>query len=389
MKPELNIDIQPGVGLGHFQLGKYYRHIPLNTYWMSLWTSLDLLRRDSHLFPDVDVKYDPDSAITPVILHLRPHLDLLFSGQQQRLHQICLKKLRDPHPPVELSYKGKLLSSPHDTLQRVGVSKAFGPTYPGEDLMYPGVWFSFREDGPPEQGKVSSNPEDKSQEVKRVIISQKNENNESEDVLSEVRECEAMQYGLLEAIVKVHEGVDLSFYGVERPVRIKLGVTTAQDLMLDLGSPLRIHYREDDRMTIHQSNVQEDPDISGGYFYNYFQYGIDFLISGTTHVVKKIVLHSNIPGTALFQRYQRCPWAIQGLPEDDEDDTPPRKWFYERFEDISHFLSPGETPPTMRLDRTMEEEGLTLPSPATRLLGFDGAVLEVTESALVAAVTLF
>ena len=31
-------------------------------------------------------------------------------------------------------------------------------------------------------------------------------------------------------------------------------------------------------------------------FYNYFQYGIDFLISGTTHIVKKIILHTNIVG---------------------------------------------------------------------------------------------
>lgn len=29
-------------------------------------------------------------------------------------------------------------------------------------------------------------------------------------------------------------------------------------------------------------------------FYNYFQYGIDILLSGTTHTVKKIILHSNI-----------------------------------------------------------------------------------------------
>ena len=29
-------------------------------------------------------------------------------------------------------------------------------------------------------------------------------------------------------------------------------------------------------------------------FYNYFQYGLDFLISETTHLVKKIVLHTNV-----------------------------------------------------------------------------------------------
>lgn len=29
-------------------------------------------------------------------------------------------------------------------------------------------------------------------------------------------------------------------------------------------------------------------------FYNYFQHGIDVLLSGTTHKVKKIILHSNV-----------------------------------------------------------------------------------------------
>ncbi|THH02726.1 hypothetical protein EW026_g139 [Hermanssonia centrifuga] len=89
-------------------------------------------------------------------------------------------------------------------------------------------------------------------------------------------------------------------------------------------------------------------------------------MSGATHTVKKIILHSNVPGTPLFQRYKRCPWAIEGDPEDDEDDTPPRKWYYDRYEDISHFLSPGETPPAMHLDRTDDEDGLTLQSSATR-----------------------
>jgi len=58
-------------------------------------------------------------------------------------------------------------------------------------------------------------------------------------------------------------------------------------------------------------------------------------------------------------------------------------------EDISHFLSPGESPPSMLLDRTDEEEGLTLPNSKTHLLGFDGIILEATVSAQVVSVTLF
>jgi len=91
----------------------------------------------------------------------------------------------------------------------------------------------------------------------------------------------------------------------------------------------------------------------------------------------------------LFQRYKRCPWEIEGKPEDDEDDTPPRMRFYDRFETISHFLSPHEPPPSMLLDRTDEEEDITLPSAATRLHGYDGVILEVTESSQVVCVMLF
>lgn len=89
-------------------------------------------------------------------------------------------------------------------------------------------------------------------------------------------------------------------------------MTTAQDLLSDLGPPLRTFYKEDDRMAIHarSHNDDESPEPSctsrtnlsrrldtqynTSDFYNYFQHGIDFLISDHTHVVKKIILHSNV-----------------------------------------------------------------------------------------------
>jgi len=199
-----------------------------------------------------------------------------------------------------------------------------------------------------------------------------------------------MQGEVEKAVVKVHEGIRLHMYSFKsEPVGVKLGVSTAQDLTCDLGPPLRIHYKEDDRMTIHSRKGNTDVDDESDYFYNYLQHGIDFLISGSTHTVKKIILHTNVPGTPLFQRYKRCPWEIEGQPEDDEDESPPRVRFDDRVEDISHFLSPGESPTSMVLDRTDEEDGLTLPSSRTRLLGFDGIVLEATESAQVVSVMLF
>ncbi|ESK96066.1 hypothetical protein Moror_7411 [Moniliophthora roreri MCA 2997] len=373
----LDVDIRPGSGVGMFEIGS------------SLWTVLDTIRRMQHAFPQVDIKYDPDtSATTPVILHLRPHVDLLFSGKHQRLHTICIRKLRDPNPPVTLRYKDTILSSSEEILRRVGVSRTFGPTYPGDDLRYPGLWFSFDEDGIGEGRKGAQSAEDRMQEVKRVLISQKGMDKEG-DALGEVMECSVMNGDVSLALVKVHDGITLHFHpSTSKPSHIRLGSTTAQDLNVILGPPLRVHYKEDDRMMIHSTNPEiEGPETS--YFYNYFQHGLDFLISGLDHTVKKIVMHSNVPGTPLFQRYKRCNWEIEGKPEDDEDDTPPRKRFYDRFETISHFLSPRQTAPSMLLDRTDDEDHITLPNATTRLHGYDGIILEVSESSHVVSVTLF
>ncbi|KAM5540455.1 hypothetical protein V8D89_005913 [Ganoderma adspersum] len=373
----LEMDLRPGSGLGMCEIGT------------SLWTVLDILRGAQHFFPQVDLKYDPDSPTTPIILHLRPHLDLLFTGYQQRLHTISVRKLSDPHPPLTMTYKKAILSSNDEVLRRVGVSRMFGPTYPGDDLRYPGVSFSFEEDGRGETLKSPvSLPDDRQQEVKRVIITQKSVDGEQRDALDEVTECAVMAGELSQAILKIHEGVTLYFYPTgSEPIRILLGSSTAQDLMCDLGPPVRTHFKEDDRMTIHRSGPEADAD--GDYFYNYQQHGMDFLISGSTHTVKKVVVHSNVPGTPLFQRYKRCPWGIQGRPEDDEDESPPRKRFYERVEEIQHFIAPGEAPPSMILNRTDDEDGLRLPSSTTRLFGYDGIILEATESGQVVAVMLF
>ncbi|KAF9057655.1 hypothetical protein BJ165DRAFT_1422230 [Panaeolus papilionaceus] len=379
MYSALDVDLKPGNGFDIFEIGT------------SLWTLLDTLRRNPAKYPQIEVKYDPDTtATTPIIVHVKPHLDLLFTGKHQRLHTICIRRLRDPNPPVTVRYQDTVMSSPKDVLRRVGVSKVFGPTYPGDELRYPGLWFSFEEDGLTE-GMKSPQAGDRTQEVKRILISQIEPEGKIRDALDEVMECSPMVGDITRAVAKVHEGVTLYFYPTSSnsSVHIKLGETTAQDLLLELGTPLRTHYKDDERMKIHAATQRGDQ-VDSGYFYNYFQHGIDFLISESTHTVKKIVLHTNVPGSPLFQRYKRCNWEIEGLPEDDEDDTPPRKRFYDRFETIGHFLSPrSDTPPSMILDRTDDEEHLNLPNSTTHLHGYDGIILEVTVLSQVVSITLF
>ena len=166
----------------------------------SLWSVLDLLRAHKHSFPQVDVQYDPDASTTPVILHIKPHFDLLFSATHQRLHTIAVRRLRDPNPPLTLTYKGNALSSPGKDLRRVNVNLAFGPTYPGEDLRYPGVRFCFDDEGLRDKAKEH---EDRSQEVVRLLITQTDPSGGEIDALSEVAVSPIVYGELAEAIAKV------------------------------------------------------------------------------------------------------------------------------------------------------------------------------------------
>ena len=51
------------------------------------------------------------------------------------------------------------------------------------------------------------------------------------------------------------------FYpSTSEPVQVIIGASTAQDLTVDLGPPLRVHYKEDDRMTIHARGSQPEAD---------------------------------------------------------------------------------------------------------------------------------
>lgn len=70
-------------------------------------------------------------------------------------------------------------------------------------------------------------------------------------------------------VLQVHDGVVLRFYPTSssESIHVRLGVTTAQDLICDLGPPLRTFYKEDDRMTIHSGQRNEDkgPEPSCAY----------------------------------------------------------------------------------------------------------------------------
>ena len=85
---------------------------------------------------------------------------------------------------------------------------------------------------------------------------------------------------------------------------ILLGSTT-QDILVELGPPADIMYKQDDKMGIHRiktSRANGSPD----YFWNYFDHGIDILMDGDNHIAKKIILHTNYLHHYEAMHYERC-----------------------------------------------------------------------------------
>jgi hypothetical protein len=207
----LDVDIRPGSGLGIFELGACLFQLGhLTSPWTSacnpgtsLWKIIDQIRELQLAFSQVDLKFDPDSpSTTPIVLHIRPHLDLLFSGHQQRLHTICIRKLRDS-PPVTLRYKNDVLTSSNEVLRRRKVNRLIGPS--GDDLRFRGVRFSFEEDGIREGFSGSmGHTDDRMREVKQVIVSQKSPVENGGDALDEVLECSIMAGDVARAVVKAN-----------------------------------------------------------------------------------------------------------------------------------------------------------------------------------------
>ncbi|KAJ1308477.1 hypothetical protein OPQ81_004181 [Rhizoctonia solani] len=432
----LDLDLRPGSGIGPFELGA------------SLFDVLNFLRRPSPpTFPSISVKYDTTSpALSPIILHLRPYLDLLFTRHTQRLHSISLSLHRNNqlHIPLVLNYKNELLSGPDVVPRRTTVQQMMGPTYKGERMRYPGVWFSFEDDVPGTTGTVNS--AEGNAEVKRVVVTQRQEQseNEKEEDSEELVPNSTMHGDIKKAVIKIHDGIYLYFFTPESedpPIHVRLGVTTAEDLTCELGPPVLTHYKEDDRMSIH-ATARDDEE---SYFYNYFQHGLDFLISGKTHRVRKIIVHSNVPGSPLFQRYKRCPWEFSLSSQDtgpvsdpiepgttpptapDLDASAPKAGgkkkkkkadierprtsfevpdntpitsqetvaFYDTIDILKSRLSHGSkhsAQPSMQLERTADlpqNELLTLSSSTTHLYAFDGVFCEASEIGDVLCVGLF
>ncbi|KAF9088416.1 hypothetical protein BGX23_007379 [Mortierella sp. AD031] len=355
MAQRLDLAIAPGKHLGWFRLGT------------SLWDIIRLLRDQAALIPVVELKYSDEHPFTAdIVVRLASNgIELRFEPLSQRLKLIKV----DDFSRLRLTYEGGEVSSTKALPTFLLAYKVFGPTYPGEfdgtkhlyTLSYPGLSLVFPI--PEKHMLLYQSSEDLPLEfpdgttpvashmyiyygadwssATPVPIATLARN--IQDTSSPSHHSGRFGEGKAElerVIAKINHGVVLQFTGATQTQKcmILLHVTTPQDLLADLGSPVSIYYKEEDKMKIH-SETKESPRIQqeedgilgemddigydrtnksaegsqqpNDYFYNYFHLGMDVLFDGSTHRCKKIVMHTNVPGHFDFQSYKRCPYIIQ------------------------------------------------------------------------------
>ncbi|TXT07178.1 hypothetical protein VHUM_03348 [Vanrija humicola] len=365
------LELTPGKGLGLFRLGD------------TLWHVLDILRSRKTEVPKIEVSWDPDNAHkTAVTVHAGPVALFFPASREQRLALIHVT-LGQQQQHFTLTYQGQVLASRTHQLTRAGVARALGPTFGttgAARLSYPGVGFELAPAG------------GRDDEVVAVNVTPR-----EEGVLPTVEL-------LAQCVLKPGRGATLY---IPHAVEIVLGETTSQDLLVDLGPPLRTYWKEDDRLDRvwgqerdAELNGQE-ADTSNSCFWNYFQHGLDFLV--TDGIVTKMIAYSNIPGTPQFQQYARCPWSISADTA-ELDFTSPLSAFRSHLSEApgaaprsNHLTvepegtntsagkrrnkSRSQTPTdAMVLDRTVEG-GLdgVVGMGSSQLVGFDGLIVEVDD----------
>ncbi|CAH1757687.1 7217_t:CDS:10 [Entrophospora sp. SA101] len=339
--------------------------VPGKSLGTSIWDMINFLREQSRVIPRVDLKYSEESPLsTDSFLTLPANgINMRFDAQSQRLKSVEVydfSKLR-------LIYQDNEFCSNKVAPTFLSIYKIFGPTYLGESeksqeiknsnytlnytLNYPGISFMFPI---PADYKYNCStdlplelPDKSSPLLSRLRLFCHGSNYREPVIPSLTRNVILDGIGrgnednieIESVVVELKHKAQVNFFSGSNAnlisIEIILKVTTSQDLIVDLGRPLRIFYKEEDKMQIHSeynNNVIEntengvnDHELSNeeannsrdegtghpiDYFYNYFHLGFDVLFDGMTHRCKKIVLHGNVPGHYDFQTYKRCPYKI-------------------------------------------------------------------------------
>ncbi|KAI9016490.1 hypothetical protein CLU79DRAFT_706537 [Phycomyces nitens] len=397
----IELVITPGKSLGPFRLGS------------SLWDTIQLLRDRPQFFPTVELKYSQKDPLRHDFIVSLPSngIHLRYDGSLQRLKSIeCF----DPSKglaftfPIPLRFQTIYQSSSDLPMEFPdGTTPIASRVY-----LYTGSTHWQQATVPPLSKVIAEHNSSSSTKYGKLG------RRELESIIVKPTKGATLYFPTQ---VSSNETTDSSREQVKttsNTVQITLHLSTAQDILADLGKPSRIFYKEEDKMKIHSTANDLDPFTvhPTDYFFNYFHLGIDILIDGGLHVCKKIVLHGNIPGHYDFQRYKRCPFQIVFSKRDvrqangkdganhvlvdvesDIDDNDPvpvhivtaemkANTMQKRIPWTSNEVNANEQKPVI-LTRGSSEQN---PFGSTHLTGYDeGIVMEVTKNGYVPTIVLY
>ncbi|GAA6017677.1 hypothetical protein JCM10207_001247 [Rhodosporidiobolus poonsookiae] len=322
------LELSPGHSLGPFQLGSM------------LFNTLNHVRTYRSTYPNARIAWDEqDPSAGPLHLNLTsPPLHLTFSPFTQRLCRISVSGLS---PGSWVSYRGRPLQVDGDEDEDVvrTVRRVMGPTggsskveqgeqgRPEEVLSYPGVAFG-----------VVSSPSGST--LSRIVLTPLPSPPDVpldrawlHPVLPAAPSAAAGDLQLSEIYLdsmNKPSHVVLRFYrsgndeGGPEPLELRIGETTSEDVLCELGGAIRTFWKEDDRLSIHTASLSPSPSASPAastapsYFLSYPHLGLTLLLSTSprVHTLAKIILHSNLPGEVNFGRTARASWALFSAAEE-------------------------------------------------------------------------
>uniref|UniRef100_A0A8C6M4C7 Phagosome assembly factor 1 n=1 Tax=Nothobranchius furzeri TaxID=105023 RepID=A0A8C6M4C7_NOTFU len=162
---------------------------------------------------------------------------------------------------------------------------------------------------------------------------------------------------------------------------------SCQDVLGALGSPHKVFYKSEDKMKIHSPSPHKQvPSKCNDYFFNYFTLGVDILFDSTTHLVKKVVLHTNYPGHYNFNIYHRCDFRIPLLIKRGEM-LSTVSLFVSQWDQVQELLGhPMEKPVVLHRSSSANN---TNPFGSTFCFGLQRMIFEVMQNNHIASVTLY
>nr|CAG4651856.1 EOG090X06XP [Triops cancriformis] len=364
---------------------------------------------------------DQDPLASDLILSLpQDGLRLLFDSTSQRLKIIEIFNMRF----VKLRYCGIHFNTPEITPTIDQIDQSFGATHPGvynEDkqmfaLNFRGLSFEFPVEQASEprfvRGVASFQfPSGCSPTASRMCVFQG----------AQMADCKAPPLPLscffahpyLQNLEVIRDnatrrtlGLRLAYVcegsaGVLEPKKqtvfqeVRFG-QSGQDILSALGTPSRIFYKDDDKMRIHSPQPHRRvPGAYSDYFFNYFTLGFDLLFDGSSHLLKKIVLHTNYPGHYNFNMYHRCEFQLQ-LSADkvmpdvghllDVNQPVVMVTAYSRWDSIVEKLNPSESPIVLK---RASSTNTVNPFGSTLCYGYQDIIFEVMTNNYIASVTVY